>query len=186
MEVFNDAMAAAAGVAAAPDFLPGPLRPGVTLHSPALVGAYLVPGIEKKRTIVARMRTKQEAYPRPSDSAQAHIYDRIDGLLYAVEARTEEQHSNITRWVIDPLFEPDEMTSPETDSTEQRAVVAVLDPLNKLIQKVGLAGSPFLAINRDVFNEIRQAAGLPHLTFPDFIERYAAGLAGQQVRFFSD
>ncbi len=188
MEVFNDGMTAAAGVASVGNPMPAGnpfARWGVNLQSPAAVQHHLLPAAEKKIAIVERMRQLHEALPEPQERRQREVHLLLSNLLDAIEIRATEQATTIERWVTDPAFNPSDMTSPGVDAAEQDAMTAAILQLNALIEKAGLGGPDFIAINCEAFNEVRAEAGLPQLPLEEFGAMYFALISGAPVRFFT-
>ncbi|MSQ12191.1 MAG: hypothetical protein EXR48_05845 [Dehalococcoidia bacterium] len=179
MEFYNDAFALASG--ALPPSGEAFGRPQATLFSPALVSQYVIPALERKIGII---RSMKEQHGQVSQLATENIrqpYDEVASLIHLILQRADLQYEGFTSWVQNPALAVD---TTRLDGPERVAISRAAQSLNDLIKKVGLTHDGWMEINRQVFNEVRAAAGLLPLDQENFRSKYSHLLSGGRVRFF--
>lgn len=183
MEIYNDAFAVASG---AP--LPSGeafQRPQAMLFRPALVAQYVIPALERK---IAIIRSMQEQHAQASHLATQKVrqpYDDVASLIHVMLERAQLQYEGLASWVGCPALAVD---TTRLDGPELAAIERAVRSLNNLIKKAGLRAGlendAWMEVNRQAFNEVRAAAGLPPLDALDFYSKYSEGVNGGRVRLF--
>jgi hypothetical protein len=178
MEVFNDAMAAANSMSPPSDERS---QPQLLLTNPVEVEARVLPALRIKMSMIGRMRHEHEQMEVPTSRGAPEVHRLLGEMIDVVEERGKLQHTTILLWLADQALVPD-MTA--LDEREIEVVTDAMLALNQLIENVGLAGGPFIEINRQVMNALRHEFELEPIPVADFKETYSEGIAGRRARFF--
>ena len=187
VETYNDALAEIAGIEAFPPHSEGLSpeglgRPSVQLSNPEAVVEVMIPALDEKRKILAKMRLDHEAMGRPAAPELRDVYDDFSALLGLMQERAKVQTDAALAFVDAPTYQ-----SPATDQLDAAEYAAQLKSaasLNDLISKIGLEIDDWLVLNRDCFNAVRATVGLPSMSDDDYRTTFYAGLAGRPVRYF--
>ncbi len=186
-ETYNDALAEIAGIEAPPPRSEGLGRPSVQLSNPeAIVEAIvevMIPALDQKRKILAKMRLDHEAMRRPAAPELRDAYDDFSALLGLMQERGKAQTDAALAYADAPTYQG--LATDQLDAAEHAALLKSTASLNDLISKIGLKKDDWLVLNRDCFNAVRATVGLPPMSDDSYRATFYAGLAGQPVRFFS-
>jgi hypothetical protein len=182
METYNDGLALAAGTIEPGDEVFD--RPKGLLENPSLVARYALPASKKKVAITEQMLSEDQAFDVSGLPKQAlEVYNLATEWLTVVIARARLQLTCLEDWVNNPSIDVDERMS-SLDSAEEVTFLVAVSALNSLIERAGLLGDPWLAINHEVFNDVRGRVGLSPLSATDFRARFLQGVSGGRPRFF--
>lgn len=185
MEIYNDALTVASG---------GLMTSGGVVErvqalttDPDLARSHVLPALDEKLRIIEQMRDEHVRLPGPLRAYDHELFTLFVALLDAIVLRAEAQRASMTIFV-ESDTEPIPGTDAEDDA-EDAALTAAISRLNALIGRQGLADSPetFVALNHEVFNEVRAWRGLPSQNYAAFAPTYVALLSGDyEMRLFSD
>jgi hypothetical protein len=183
METYNDGLALAAGTIERGDEIFN--RPKGLFQNPSLVAKYALPASEKKVAITEEMLSEHQAFDVSGLPKQAlEVYSLATELLTVIIARARLQLTCLRDWVDNPSIDVYERMS-SLDGAEEVTFLVAVSALNRLIERAGLSGDPWLAICHEVFNDVRGRVGLSPLSATDFRARQLQGMAGGRGRFFS-
>jgi len=183
METYNDGLALAAGTIERGDELFN--RPGGLLENRSLVAKYALPASEKKVAITEQMLSEHQAFDVSGLPKQAlEVYSLATESLTVMIARARLQLTCLRDWVDNPSTDVSKRMS-SLDRAEEVTLLAALSALNRLIERAGLVGDPWLAINHEAFNDVRGRIGLSPLSATDFRARLLQGMTGGRARYFS-
>ena len=182
METFNDGLALAAATFEAGDEMFN--LPKGLFQNPSLVAKYTLPASERKAAITEEMLSEHQAFDVSGLPKEAlKVYSLATESLNVTIGRARLQLTCLRDWVDNPIIDVYERMS-SLDGAEMATFLATVTALNRLIERAGLSGDPWLAIVHEAFNDVRGRVGLSPLSATDFRARQLQGMAGGRARFF--
>jgi hypothetical protein len=181
MEIYNDAMARAAGAMAEGDELY--VRGVGAVSDPEAAKSIMLPAIEEKVRIFDQIKATHRSLSPVAIPGVIETYEMMSRALAVWHARALLQQRCWEAWASDPSLDLFPQMS-SLDAEEMRATAAGLAAENALIQAAGVDADSFMEINRQAFNIVRVSRLLPTLDDREFRARYMQGLMGARPRFF--
>ena len=181
MERYNDAITLASGIQSG-DETTRQYYKGQTWTG--LVQQHVLPAVTFKLDIIGRMVAAHREIRRPTLSQLTKAYDTSGAMLAAILRRAEAQQAGWQKWLTDPAMEA--VDTPQFDRDELKALDAAIDSINDVIfKRLKLNPTVFMEINTQATNCVRSTIGLAPLSQDEYAAKYAMGLSGTPVRFYS-